>query len=477
MYEPIIGLEIHLQAKTKSKMFCRCSTDYFGKLPNTHVCQVCMGLPGALPVANKEAIKKCIKLGLALNCNINKVSKFDRKNYFYPDLAKGYQISQYDIPFAYDGYVEIDIQGDARRIRITRVHMEEDTGKSSHEHNLTLIDYNKSGMPLIEIVTEPDFVDKDEVTKFAKRLRQIVRYLDISDANMEKGQLRFELNMSLREVGKSGLPNYKVEVKNIGSISVLEKVIEFEFARQKEILLQGNTPVQETRGLRDLTGVTYSQRLKEDAQDYRYFPEPDLPTIKFSDQEINEIAGQLIELPQDKKFRYMQDYKFEPDLAELLVSVKANYQWFEQAIENISSLEIIKETAKLMIGDVFGMLKADKLKLSKLKFSPKYLAEVATMIINGDISRTLAKQKIIPIMYKSGNNPQEIIKQEGLDKTFNDDELNTIIDRIIENNPKIIKDAIKNPNAIKSLLGQVMRETKGQADPNKILKLLENKIL
>ena len=257
-----------------------------------------------------------------MNCKINKESKFDRKNYFYPDLPKGYQISQYDLPLGYEGFVEIDIDGDSRRIRLTRIHIEEDTGKSLHEGDLTLLDFNKSGMPLLEIVTEPDFVDEIEVEQFAKRLRQIVRYLDISDADMEKGQMRFELNMSVRETGSKELPDYKVEVKNIGSISVLQKVIAFEFKRQTELLEKGEKPAQETRGLKDMTGETLSQRVKEDSEDYRYFPEPDIPPITYSDEKIEEIKTTIGELPNEKKHRFIDQYNLEPSAAETLVATK-----------------------------------------------------------------------------------------------------------------------------------------------------------
>jgi len=302
-YQPVIGLEVHLQSKTNSKMFCSCDANYFGKEPNTTVCPVCLGLPGALPTINKKAIDLCLKLAIALNCKINRLTKFDRKNYFYPDLPKGYQITQYDLPIGYDGFLEIDVDKDSRRIRIARVHQEEDTGKSIHEGDFTLLDFNKSGVALIEIVTMPDFTEVKEVIEYAKELKRIVRYLDISNADMEKGQMRFELNISLREAGSSELPDYKVEVKNIGSISVLEKVINFEIKRQSELLDKGEKPAQETRGIRDMTGATVSQRFKEGSSDYIYFPEPDLPPIEFDDKLIQSISLQIIELPRVKRDR------------------------------------------------------------------------------------------------------------------------------------------------------------------------------
>lgn len=475
MYQLVIGLEVHIQPSTKSKMFCGCNAKYFGSAPNTYTCPVCLGLPGALPVPNKVAIEKCLKLGLALNCKINKQSKFDRKHYFYPDLPKGYQISQYDLPFCYEGFLEIDTDKDAKRIRITRIHMEEDTAKSIHNENETLIDINKSGVPLVELVTEPDFQDIKEVLAFAKRLRQIVRYLDISTADMEKGQMRFELNMSLKKSGDKGLPKYKVEVKNIGSISVLEKVINYEYERQSKILDTGKNPDQETRGLRDLTGKTHSQRKKEVAEDYRYFPEPDIPPINVDDKWLEDIKSQIGELPQDKKYRFIEDFKLEPSTAETIISNKNRAKWFEDAIKNEKDLETIALFGKWFIRDVLGMAKVDKVKLRDLKFSGKDLLELVQMIRNGELSGTLAKQ-VLDEMYKTGAKPQEIVEKRGLKLVSDEGELNEIVDRVLRDNSKVLDDINKNPNIKKFLLGQVMKMTKGKADPQKAMKLIESKL-
>lgn len=463
-YSLVIGLEIHVQAKTKSKMFCRCDANYFGAKPNSHICPVCLGLPGALPFPNKLAIDKCVKLGLALNCEINKESKFDRKNYFYPDLPKGYQISQYDKPFAYDGYLEFDLKDDSKRIRITRVHMEEDTGKSIHEGISTLLDFNKSGVPLIEIVTEPDFTEITEVNIFAKRLKQIVKYLDISEADMEKGQMRFELNMSLKKDGDIGLPKYKVEIKNIGSISVLEKVIEYEYTRQKEILDSGNTPIQETRGLKDMSGKTVSQRIKETSDDYRYFPEPDLPPIVFTNDEIKILKNEIIELPQQKKHRYVDDYGLENNIIETIISTKIKAEWFEKAIEGIENNKVIQDIAKWYIGDLFALLKGDKLKFKDLKLNPRYFAKLLIMLNEKKISGSLAKQVLIE-MYKTNNDPQNIVFEKGLEVITDIGLIKDVVKKVVNSNEKVIQDINKNPNAIKYLVGQVMRETKGKADP------------
>lgn len=463
-YEPVIGLEIHVQAKTNSKMFCRCDAKYFSAGPNSHVCPVCLGLPGALPVPNKVAIDKCIKIGLALNCKINKFSKFDRKNYFYPDLPKGYQISQFDLPFAYEGYIEVDVKGDSRRLRITRVHMEEDTGKSIHEGSKTFLDYNKSGVPLIEIVTEPDFTDVEEVNAFAKRLKQMIRYLDISDADMEKGQMRFELNMSLRESGSKGLPEYKVEVKNIASISVLEKVIASEYKRQSELLDAGKIPVQETRGLKDMSGNTNSQRVKENSDDYRYFPEPDIPPIVYSDEQIALIKSEIVELPQQKKERYISDYKLEPATAETIIASKFKAEWFEKAINGITDTKVVQEIAKWYIGDLAALMKTEKIKLKDLPLSSKNFALLIQMLVARKLSGTLAKQVLLAI-FKTDENPEDYAKDNGMMVISDSAEIKTVVEKVIANNSKVVSDIDKNPNAIKFLVGQVMRETKGKADP------------
>ncbi len=473
--EMVIGLEIHVQTKTNSKMFCRCDAKYFQSSPNSHVCPVCLGLPGALPVPNKAAIEKCIKLSLALNCKINKFSKFDRKNYFYPDLPKGYQISQYDLPFGYDGFLEYDIHGDSHRIRITRVHQEEDTGKSIHENNETKLDFNKSGVPLAEIVTEPDFSNVEEVNLFAKRLKQIVKYLDISDADMEKGQMRFEVNISLREAGTKKLPNYKVEIKNIGSISVLEKVIKYEFERQSEILNKGETPIQETRGIKDMSGKTFSQRIKESSDDYRYFPEPDIPPIIFTDEQIAEIKSQIIELPQEKKDRYIKAYGIEPSTAETIISKKQKADWFEDAIKDVKDADIVKEVAKWFIGDVSALMKAKKVKLKDLKLKPSTLLNLVLMLKSGKVSGSIAKQ-ILSAIFETSEDPEEYAIKNNLLVINDDKAIEAIVKQVIDDNPNVVKTIEKNPNATKFLIGQVMKATKGKANP-KLAESLINKLL
>lgn len=474
-YELVIGLEVHLQPTTRSKMFCPCGADYFGKEPNTHVCPVCLGLPGALPVPNKLAIEKCIKLGLALNSKINKQSRFDRKHYFYPDSSKGYQISQYDLPFCYGGYVEIDSDKDAKRIRITRIHLEEDTAKSIHTDTQTLIDFNKAGVPLIELVTEPDFRDVKEVLIFAKRLRQIARYLEIGTADMEKGQLRFELNMSLKKSGEKSLPSYKIEVKNISSITVLEKVINFEFERQSKILDSGTVPVQETRGIRDLSGKTYSQRKKEDAQDYRYFPEPDIPPINISDEQIQLISSKIVELPQQRKFRYIGKYNLDPSTAETLISKKALSDWFENSIKDEENIDTVRLFAMWLTRDLLSMMKLDKTSIKDLKFSGSDLILLVNKITSNELSGNMARQ-VLEELYKKGGKVEEVVKNMGLTIITDESELLSIIEKVLSENAKVVQDIDKNPNAIKFLLGQVMKHTKGQADPGKAMEVLSKRL-
>lgn len=333
-WQTVLGFEVHIELATKSKMFCGCPADHFGKSPNTQVCPVCLGLPGALPVPNAQAIEWCIKLGLALGCQVNLFSKFDRKNYFYPDLPKGYQISQYDIPFCHSG----SLLGH----KITRVHMEEDTGKLQHQGHETLIDFNRSGVPLVEVVTEADFADSTDSDTFLKELQQIVRTLGISTADMEKGSMRLEANISVRPQGSSALPNYKIEVKNVNSFRFIKKAIDFEVARQIQLLEAGQTPVQETRGFKESTGETVSQRVKEEANDYRYFPEPDIPPLHFTKAQIETWRRQLPELPAQKRAS-LESLGVPLSTATIIVDSPVRLKrFYELAIEPCDYLVIAK---------------------------------------------------------------------------------------------------------------------------------------
>lgn len=413
---------------------------------------------------------------MALGCNINQNTKFDRKNYFYPDLPKGYQISQYDQPIGENGYVEIEINGDSKRIRIQRVHIEEDTGKSLHgENDETFLDYNKSGIPLVEIVTYPDFESVEEVILFAKRLRQIVRYIDLSDAEMQKGQMRFELNISVKpdNMPQGQLPDYKVEVKNIGSISVLEKVLNFEVKRQSELLEKGETIKSQTRGLKGMTGETLFQRSKETADDYRYFPEPDIPPIKISDEEINTIKENMPELPQERKQRYMS-LGLEGEQADIFVEDVDRGNWFDNLIDKAlideSNKALIKEYAKWVVGDISGQLEKRGINISDSPVTTEDLMYLIKLVKANQISGTIAKDVINQIFdAKEKNAPcksaEVIIKEQNLIQISDSSEVENFVKQVIEENQKVVSDISKNPNAIKFLVGQVMRLSKGKVNP------------
>lgn len=491
MYKPVIGLEIHVQVKTKSKMFCKCSTDYFEKKPNINVCPVCLGLPGALPIPNKLALEKTIKLAIALNCEIPEISKFDRKNYFYPDLPKGYQISQYDIPIGQNGFVEIEINGDSRRVRIQRVHIEEDTAKSIHINESSLIDYNKSGIPLIEIVTYPDFESVDEVIAFAKRLKQILKYNDISDTEMQKGQLRFELNISLLGentiVNDKGLPNYKVEVKNIGSISVLEKVANFEIQRQKHLQEKNIKIKSETRGLKDMSGETVFQRYKEEAEDYRYFPEPDIPPFSITKEWILQIKSTMAEQPVERKHRYLK-LGLEGEQADVFVDDTEKGDWFDSALKNIqqdlkqqSNFIQPKELAKWIIGEISGLIEKKSINtINNLPFSQKWLIDLLQIYydkkITGNVVKKILEEEINQKSknwdYKSTKDPFKLVSERGYLQIEDENFIRETVDKVINENKKIVQDINKNPNAIKSLIGYGMKISQGKINP----KILESEI-
>mgnify|MGYP000712845064 CR=1 FL=1 len=429
-FTPIIGLEIHVELKTVSKMFCGCKNDPFAAdKPNIYTCPVCLGLPGALPVPNRKAVEWAVLLGLALNCEIPLFSKFDRKNYFYPDLPKGYQISQYDQPFCLNGKL-----GD---IGITRVHLEEDTGKLMHSQvagkRVSLIDFNRSGVPLVEIVTEPDINDSETARSFLKKLHQIIRYLDISDANMEKGSMRLEPNISLKKPGEKELPGYKVEVKNINSFSFVKKAIDFELNRHQQILEEGKIPMQETRGWDEKKNITYSQRSKEEAQDYRYFPEPDIPPIRWTLKEIDYLKSQIPELPDAKIARFQKEY---------LLS-------FEDSM---------RLTDSIAVADFFESAAVKK----KVP-----LKNLANFLINNKVDI-------------SNISPEDIFRQinaKTISVAFPNDELEKIISKVLKENPKPVSE-FKSGKApvIMFLVGLVMRETRGRADASAIRKMLQKSL-
>ncbi len=471
-YELIVGLEIHVQSKTKSKMFCTCSAEYFGSEPNTHTCPVCLGLPGALPVPNKKALDLAAKLGLALNCEINMETKFDRKNYFYPDLAKGYQISQYDIPVGENGFIEFEVNGETRKVRIRRVHQEEDTGKSVHKGANTLLDYNKSGVALIEIVTEPDLHNVEDILEFARTLKLIIQYNGISDADMEKGQMRFEPNISLRKKGAEKLPDWRVEVKNIGSISVLENVIKKEVKRLTQILNEGETPERETRGLSDMEGNTVSQRSKETEADYRYFPEPDIPPIHFTKDEISKFKSAIAPTPLERINRY-QELGLDDEAIDIIVNSHSEAVFFERAIEGINNKKIIKGISNWIISEYMRLIKENE--FDSTDIDPSYIAEIERLVSGNKVTGNTAKE-ILAKCFKTGKSPSEIVKEENLEAVSDEDVLIKKVREAIEENPQAVDDYKNNPNAIMFLVGQVMGKMQGKAEPNVVRKLLEEEL-
>lgn len=438
-YQPIMGLEVHVELKTKSKMFCGCTAFYFGEKPNTHVCPVCLGLPGALPYPNQQAIDWCIKIALSLNCLINQFSKFDRKNYFYPDLPKGYQISQYDLPFGHEGFIEVETEkgsGKTKKIRIRRVHMEEDTGKLTHAtvdgESVSLVDFNRSSVPLVEIVTEADFENEHQVVQYLQKLQKIVRYLDVSNADMEKGEMRLEPNISLTKAGttfpipEKDLPKYKVEVKNINSFRFVDRAIKFEIDRQAKILDEGKLPTQETRGWNEAKNTTVSQRSKEDAMDYRYFPEPDIPPITTTIDRIAELLHSIGELPDEKQARFEKQYSLPRADAEILTREKKSADFFDKAVEDGKKVDVTaREIANLIINK----------KLDISKFEP---AEIVKMVTEGK-----KKEELSP------------------------DVLASLISDVLSENTKAVEEyKAGKENAIMFLLGQVMRKAGKKLDAN-----------
>ena len=491
MYKPVIGLEIHIELKTKTKMFCSCLNDPNEKHPNINICPICMGHPGTLPVINREAVRKVIKTGLSLNCQIPEYSKFDRKNYFYPDLPKGYQISQYDKPLCVGGFLEVG----EKKVRITRVHLEEDTGKLIHPEgeNYSLIDFNRAGVPLMELVTEPDINSAKEARKFAEELQLILRYLGVSDADMEKGQMRVEANISLlsesqKSKVKSQKLGTKVEIKNLNSFRSVEQGIEYEIKRQTEILESGGKVIQETRGWDETKGITVSQREKEEAHDYRYFPEPDLPPLHISKELLNEIKAEIPELPRQRRERFKKEYNLSEKEIEVFVFYKDLGEYFEKVISELKNWvkeieleskiseadkqKLIKLASNYIITNLQGLLKGASVTGEDFLITPEDFAEFITLIYKGKISSKIAKI-VLEEMFKTGADPSHIIKEKGLTQITDEEEIEKIIKEVISKNQKAIEDYKKGKeNAFQYLIGQVMARTKGKANPQLVNKIL-----
>ncbi len=477
MYKPILGIEVHVELKTKSKMFCSCLNDPNEHHPNINICPICTAQPGSLPVINKEAVRKTIKTGLSLNCQIPEYSKFDRKNYFYPDLPKGYQISQYDMPLCKEGYLEID----DRKIKIRRVHLEEDTGRLIHKKDYSLVDFNRAGIPLMELVTEPGLRSAKEARKFAEELQLILRYLDVSNADMEKGQFRVEANISLSKTKKLGT---KVEIKNLNSFRAVEKGIDYEIKRQTEILKSSKKVIQETRGWDEIAEVTVGQREKEEAHDYRYFPEPDLPMLHLGVADyINEVKVEIPELPQARRERLQKEYHIDEKTIEVFIQNKDFGEYFEKVVSEFGPrlsqekiLGLIKLATNYLITDLQGLLKGAVVCGEDFLITPENFAEFITLIYEGAISSKIAKQ-VLAEMFSTGVDPSHIIEEKGLSQITDEAEIEKIIKEVISKNSKAVQDFKKGKEtAIQFLIGQIMSQTKGKANP-KIVKDILNKRL
>jgi aspartyl-tRNA(Asn)/glutamyl-tRNA(Gln) amidotransferase subunit B len=477
-YYPKIGLEIHIELKTKSKMFCPCKNDPEERHPNINICPVCLGHPGTLPVINQEAVKKTIKTGLALNCEISRHTFFERKNYFYPDLPKGYQISQYSTPLCKNGFLEIE----GKKIRIRRVHLEEDTGRLIHTKEYSLVDFNRAGVPLVELVTEPDIESAIEARKFAEELQLILRYLNVSDADMEKGQMRVEANISLSK-SKDTLGT-KVEIKNLNSFKAVEKALEYEIERQRKILDSGKKVKQETRGWDPAREITFPQREKEEAHDYRYFPEPDLPPLEITQEMIEEIKSEIPELPQKKRERLKKEYGLDKKSIEIFVKDKDFGEYFEKVVsefdpnlpkEKLSRL--VKLATNYLITDLLGLLKERSIKGEDFLITPENFAEFIALIEEGKISSKIAKT-VLEEMFKTGADPSHIIEEKKLVLISDRSEIEKIAREVISENQRAVLDFKKGKEAaLQFLIGQVMKKTQGKANPQLtrevLMKILE----
>lgn len=472
-YESVIGLEVHVELKTKTKIFCGCSTE-FGAEPNTHVCPICLGLPGVLPVLNKEVLHFAIKAGLALHCDILPFSKFDRKNYYYPDLPKNFQTSQFDLPICKGGYVDIEVNGEVRRIHLTRIHMEEDAGKLVHSgatidtSDSTCVDYNRTGVPLLEIVGEPELRSGEEARAYLEKLRAVLQYLGVSDCRLEEGSMRCDANISVRPVGSTTLGT-KTEIKNINSFSGVQKGIEYEAVRQAQILDEGGTIQQATRGWEEAKGITVLQRVKEGDSDYRYFPEPDLIPIEVAPAYIEEVRGELPEMPDARRKRFMEELGLPEYDANLLTLEKQTADYFEAVVRDGADA---KTASNWMLGEFAKKLNEEGLRADQAPVQPDRLAELLGLIAKGTISGKIAKT-VLPEMWSSGKTAAAVVKEKGLVQITDTGALEEIVKKIIAANPQSVADyRAGKKKAIGFLVGQIMKETKGRANPGAVNELL-----
>ena len=474
-YETVIGLEIHAQLLTKSKMFCSCAADYQDSRPNTFVCPICMGMPGVMPKINRLAVEHVVKTGLALNCNISEYSKFDRKNYHYPDLLKAYQISQFDLPLALNGKLSVETdEGQEKLININRIHLEEDTAKLMHRRDsqgngYTLMDMNRAGVPLMEIVSEPEMNSPFEARSYLQRVHQIVKYVETSSANMEEGNFRCDANISLRPIGEINLGT-KVEIKNMNSFRSVFNALVYEQLRQAKLLDAGEKIEQETRGWNQEKQTTFSQRSKEFAHDYRYFPEPDLLPVALTKNQISDLGALIPELPSQRVNRYIDLYDLEMDTALLITSEKATSDFFDASVDlldNNSKVDksLVKQVSNWIITNLFSLMNSEGKVISEILVQPSHLVELITLINDGSLSNNMATD-VFKMVYETGRDPAEIVKEQGLVQISDNTILEDAVSRIIDENPKSVSDYFQGKEAVVGFfIGQIMRETKGTANP------------
>ena len=472
-YEVVMGIEVHAELSTKTKIFCSCPTT-FGAKPNTQVCPICMAMPGTLPKLNEKVVEYAVRAGLATNCEISKNSKNDRKNYFYPDLPKAYQISQYDKPLCEHGYIEIETSQGKKKIGITRIHIEEDAGKLNHDDlsGGALVDLNRAGVPLIEIVSEPDFRTIEEVDAYLKKLKSILEYIEVSDCKMQEGSYRADINTSIRKKGEAKFGT-RTEMKNMNSFRSIIRALEYEINRQVEVVDNGGTIVQETLRWDEVSGKTFSMRDKEDAQDYRYFPEPDLVAIKLSEEYINEIRNTLPEMPESRKQRYLDEYKLSEKDAGIITSSKYLSDLFEKAGKISGNYKAVNNW---IISDISRILNESEMDAIEIPFDARQLAELVMLIDNGTISSSIGK-KVLVELFENPKDPKEIIKEKGWIQISDEGAIKEIVLKIIEANPQSVSDyKAGKDRALGFLVGQAMKETKGKANPQMLNKMFSEEL-
>lgn len=477
LYETVIGLEVHVELKTKTKIFCPCPNEFGGE-PNTHVCPVCLGLPGTLPVLNRRVLEFAVKAGLALNCEIASFSKFDRKNYYYPDLPKNYQISQYDLPICKNGRLEIEVDGVKKSIGVTRIHLEEDAGKLLHSgatitsSSYTRVDLNRGGVALIEIVSEPDLRSAEEARAYMEKLRSILEYIGVSDVKMEQGSLRCDANVSLRPAGTEKLGT-KTEIKNMNSFRSLQRAIAYETQRQQEILEEGGRIIQETRSWDEEQGITVSMRSKEEAQDYRYFPDPDLVPVIIDEDWIKELKADLPELPDERKSRLMTEFGLPAYDAGIITGSRILAEYFEEIVARFKEP---KTVSNWLMGELLRLLKANNMEIAENRIKADDFAALLKLQAEGAISGKMAKT-IFEEMFATGKAPAEIVKEQGMEQISDEGTLGALVEKVIAAYPKSVEDyRLGKEKALGFLVGMVMKETKGQANPGLVNKLLKERL-